>query len=198
VSEPIKLLFVDDEEDFVEYMSMRLRRHDLDVEGYTNPKKALKETKGRTFDVALLDLKMPEMDGEDVMRELKKRDPHLQFIILTGHGSIESAFRTGQMGGHEYLLKPCDFDGLVRSITNAYAKRIKALQAEMAPQVDNLMMKALGMSPLGLLKELKKINDGLTDTMVASTFAESGEYETARDLIGEKQKKNKKKDKEDE
>ena len=77
MSEPIKLLFVDDEEDFVEYMSMRLRRHDLDVEGYTNPKKALKETKGRTFDVALLDLKMPEMDGEDVMRELRYKDAEI-------------------------------------------------------------------------------------------------------------------------
>jgi two-component system NtrC family response regulator/two-component system response regulator AtoC len=162
VSAPIKLLFVDDEEDFVHFMSERLRRHDLEVAGFTSAKQALEETEGRTFDVGLLDLKMPEMDGVELMRRLKDRDPHLEFIVLTGHGSIESAFQTGQMAAYEYLLKPCDFNALVRSITNAYARRIKQLQNEKATRVDELMNKALNMSPMDLLNELKKINDHAT------------------------------------
>jgi DNA-binding NtrC family response regulator len=180
---PIRLLFVDDEEDFVEYMSARLRRHHLDVAGFTSAREALNQTEGRTFDVGLLDLKMPEMDGVELLRHLKDRDPDMQVIILTGHGSIESAFETGKMSAYEYLLKPCDFDALVLSISNAYAKRIKKLQTEKSKKVDSLMQRALGMSPLDLLHELKKINDGVSKSMLATTFAEEGEHETAREFL---------------
>jgi DNA-binding NtrC family response regulator len=123
----IRLLFVDDEIDFLTYMKKRLERHDLDVVAYPDPTEALENTVGESFDVALLDLKMPGIDGEELLRRLKDRDPRVEIIILTGHGSIESAFRTSREGAHQYLLKPCDFDALVTSIRNAYAKRIKAL-----------------------------------------------------------------------
>ncbi len=184
MSERIKLLFVDDEPDFVDFMTRRLRRHDLEVAAYTDAVEALRETEGRTFDVGLLDLKMPQMDGMELQRRLKERDPRMEIIILTGHGSIETAFESGRLAAYEYLLKPCDFDQLVRAITNAYAKRIKALQGEKAQHVDSLMKRALSLSPLDLLKELKKINDSVGQSMAASAFAESGEYETARELTG--------------
>jgi DNA-binding NtrC family response regulator len=182
-NQPIRLLFVDDEKDFVEFMSIRLRRHDLDVAGYTNARRALEETEGRTFDVGLLDLKMPEMDGVALLRRLKERDPDMQVIILTGHGSIESAFAAGKMSAYDYLLKPCDFDELVRSISNAYAKRIKRLQAEKTKRVDSVMKRALGMSPLDLLNELKKVNDSLSMGMLATSFAEEGDHDTARQIL---------------
>jgi DNA-binding NtrC family response regulator len=181
------LLLVDDEEDFVEFMSARLRRHKLEVAGYTNAQQALVETEGSTFDVGLLDLKMPEMDGVELLQRLKARDPDMEMIILTGHGSIESAFAAGKMSAYEYLLKPCDFDGLVRSISNAYAKRIKRLQADKAKGVDSLMKRALGMSPLDLLNELKKINDGVSKSLLATTFAEEGDHETAQRILDDDQ-----------
>ena len=156
----IQLLFVDDEEDFVTYMTKRLERHEIEVHAYTNPVVALEKTAGKRFDVGLLDLKMPEMDGEELLDRLKGRDPTIEIIILTGHGSIESAFRSAKVGAYEYLLKPCDFDGLVKSINNAYAKRIKAASEEKARQVDELMMHASGISPLDLLQRLKQINEG--------------------------------------
>lgn len=73
---------------------------------------------------------MPEMDGEKLLNRLKQRDLGMELIILTGHGSIESAFRTARRGAYECLLKPCDFDCLVSSINNAYAKRIKTLSGK--------------------------------------------------------------------
>ncbi len=188
MSENIQLLFVDDEEEFVQYMTKRLARHEIDVHAYTNPLHALEETAGQQFDVGLLDLKMPKMDGEELLNRLKQRDPGVEIIILTGHGSIESAFRSAQAGVYEYLLKPCDFDALVRSINNAYAKRVKALSGAKATQVDDLMKRAGGMHPLRVLQQLKKFRDELEISMAAAAMAEGGDPESAQELLSKKTK----------
>ena len=192
MGEKIQLLLVDDEEEFVNYMTKRLKRHELEVHAYTNPVEALEKTEGRTYDVGLLDLRMPEMDGEELLNRLKERDPTIEIIILTGHGSVESAFRSAQVGAYEYLLKPCDFDDLVRSINRAYAKRIRALSDAKAKQVDELMGHAEGMRPLALLERLKKIHHGITTFMSAAALAEGGLPDEAREFMGEKIEKDKK------
>lgn len=184
MGEKIKLLFVDDEKDFVKYMTRRLEPHEFEIHAFTNPVEALEQATGGNFDVGLLDLKMPEMDGEELLNRLKKHDPGMEIIILTGHGSIESAFRSAKRGAYEYLLKPCDFDALVGAINNAYSKRIKALSAESADQVDALMKRAGEMKPLALLKRLKKIHDGLQRYLSAAAMAEGGDPEAARELVG--------------
>jgi DNA-binding NtrC family response regulator len=189
MADKIRLLFVDDEEDFVTYMTKRLERHDLEVHAFMNPVRALADTEGQTFDVGLLDLKMPEMDGEELLKRLKRRDPRMEIIILTGHGHVESAFRSAKAGAYEYLLKPCDFDGLVASINTAYAKRIKAISGEKAGRVDDLMKDAGRMSPLALLKKLKSLHDGVEDSMAAAAMAEGGDSDTAREVLGKKDKK---------
>jgi two-component system NtrC family response regulator len=188
MGEKIQLLLVDDEAEFVEYMSKRLRRHDFEVEAHTNPVEALEKTAGKNFDVGLLDLKMPQMDGEELLNRLKERDPSIEVIILTGHGSIESAFRSAQVGAYEYLIKPCDFDELVVSINSAFARRIKAQSGEKTRAVDDLMKGASGMSPLALLKRLKKLRDGVGESMAAAAMAEGGETEAARDFMKKKSK----------
>lgn len=186
MAERIQLLIVDDEEDFVTYMTKRLELHDFEVHAYTDPLKALERTKGNRYDVGILDLKMPGLDGEELLDRLKERDAQMELIILTGHGSIESAFRTAQHGAYEYLLKPCDFDGLVTSINNAYAKRIKALSREKAADVDRLMKQAGKMKPLDLLKRLKKIHDGLGTYLTAAALAEGGDPDGAKKLLHKK------------
>jgi two-component system response regulator RegA len=157
VTEKIRLMFVDDEEDFVDYMTKHLERNNLEVRAFSSPVRALKETGGQTFDVGILDLKMPGMNGEELLKKLKERDPGMEIIILTGHGSIESAFQTSKDGAYEYLNKPCDFDVLLSAINNAYAKRIKNLNREQSERVNELMKSAGSLSPLGLLKRLKRI-----------------------------------------
>lgn len=192
MGQKIQLLFVDDEEDFVTYMTKRLKRHDFEVHAYTNPVQALEETEGHKFDVGLLDLKMPEMDGEELLGRLKQRDPDVEIIILTGHGSVESAFRSAKAGVYEYLLKPFDFDELVKAINNAYAKRIKALGGERARQVDDLMKQAGGMAPLTLLKQLKSIHHGLEKFMTAAALAEGGDLDSAQQIMDDETEKHKK------
>jgi len=189
MGEQIKLLFVDDEEEFVAYMTKRLKRHEIDVHAYTNPTEALEKTEGHSYDVGLLDLMMPEMDGEELLNRLKQRDPTIEIIILTGHGSIESAFRSAQVGAYEYLLKPCEFEELVSSINKAYAKRIAALSETKAKQVDKLMGSAEGMHPLALLERLKKIHHGIGTFMSAAAMAEGGDPQAARELMGEESQK---------
>jgi len=159
MGDKIRVLFVDDEEEFVNYMKKRLERHGLEVHAFTNPVEAFEQTEENGFDVGLLDLKMPQMDGEELKNRLKARDPGMEIIILTGHGSVESAFRSAKEGVYEYLLAPCDFDELVTCINNAYAKRVKGLFESKAARVDTLMNQAVGMSPLALLTELKKLHD---------------------------------------
>ena len=185
----IQLLIVDDEKDFVTYMTKRLEHHDIEVHAFTNPVEALEKTKGNRFDVGLLDLKMPDMDGEELLNKLKERDPRMELIILTGHGSIESAFRSAKSGAYEYLLKPCDFDGVVNSINNAYAKRIKALSQGKAAEVDNLLEQADKLRPLELLKRLKKIHDGMENYLTAVALAEGGDYKGAKELLHKRSKK---------
>lgn len=169
MGEKMQLLLVDDEDEFVYYMTKRLERHDFEVHAYTHPVEALEKTGGRRFDVALLDLRMPEMDGEELLNRLKERDPTIEIIILTGHGSIESAFRSAKVGAFEYLLKPCDFDDLVKSINTAFSKRLKALGKEEAKQVEELMGHAGGLSPLDLLRRLKAIRSGKGKSIAATT-----------------------------
>ena len=159
MSDKVRVLFVDDEEDFLHYMAKRLNMRDLEVSAFTNAVEALETTEGQTFDVALLDLKMPEMDGEVLLQKLKERDPRVEVIILTGHGNIQSAFATSRSGAYEYLLKPCDFEQLVMAISNAYAKRIEALEENKAGRVRELIERSQSMTGLGLLQQLKKIRD---------------------------------------
>ena len=172
MKEKIRLLFVDDEDEFVEYMTRRLEPRGIEVHAYTNPVQALEETVTQNFDVALLDLRMPKMDGEELLNRLKERDPTIEIVILTGHGSASSAFRSAQEGAFEYLLKPCEFVDLVSSINKAYAKRIKALSGERSKQVDELMQRAGKIQPLTMLDRLKKIRDGEPAPGIAAASAE--------------------------
>lgn len=159
MSKKIRLLFVDDEEEFTSYMKKRLEKRDMEVDSFTDPVQALQETQGRRYDVALLDLKMPGIDGEEMLRRLKERDPKMEIIILTGHGTVRSAASATRSGAAEYLLKPCEFDDLVMAITSAYSKRLKAVSQHKQAELDSLMANAVGLSPLELLDRIRKLEE---------------------------------------
>jgi DNA-binding NtrC family response regulator len=160
MAEKIRLLFVDDEEKFLNSMTTRLSMRDLDVSSFSNGADALAASKKQSFDVALLDLKMPGMDGEELLGKLKEQHSDLEVVILTGHGSIKSAVDLTRQGAFEYLQKPCEIDDLITSISNAYAKRIVARKSAKSQKVEALLAKAVGYSPIELLNKLKEIEDG--------------------------------------
>ena len=156
----IKLLFVDDEEKFLRGMAERLKLRDLTVDAFNNPVDALEAVKSKeAYDVALLDLKMPGMDGEELLKKLKELIPAMEVIILTGHGSIESAKSTTRAGAYEYLLKPCDLDQLISAISTAYSKRVKAKNEALRAQVNAIMADAAGYNPLDVLYMLRDLEE---------------------------------------
>ncbi len=154
----IRLLFVDDEKKFLDNMTTRLRLRDIDVSEFSDSGEALEAVEaGRRFDVALLDLKMPGMDGEELLGRIKAHDPTVEVVILTGHGSIHSAASLTRSGAYEYLLKPCELDDVIKAISSAFSKRLKAMGKKHAELVEEIMNRAVGMSPIELLTELRNL-----------------------------------------
>jgi len=122
-SDPIRLLLVDDEKDFVNILSKRIRRRNIEVAKAFSGAEAIQALRGREFDVAVLDLKMEDMDGIEVLKMLKIMDPRLAVIMLTGHGSAEAAEQGIRLGAFDYLTKPCELEALMEKIMEAYAHR---------------------------------------------------------------------------
>lgn len=119
----IRILVVDDEDDFRETMVNRLVKRDFDAEGAESGEKALERVNAYLFDVILLDIRMPGIDGITALREIKKIKPLIEVIMLTGHGSVESGIEGMKLGAFDYLLKPCDFNVLLEKIQQAYEKK---------------------------------------------------------------------------
>jgi len=154
----LHLLFVDDDEEFLRAISTRLTLRNIHVAAFGNGAEALAAAGKDAFDVAVLDLKMPGMNGEDLLQRLKNGQPLLEVIILTGHGSIRSAVECTRTGAYDYLQKPCDFETLLHNIAGAFAKRLKSENAQDASLVDGIVSQFEDSGSLELIKELQKIN----------------------------------------
>lgn len=120
---PMRLLLVDDEESFVSVLTKRLKRRGVDVTPVLSGADALRLMRGHEFDVVVLDLKMEEMSGLEVLKTLSIVAPETPVIMLTGHGSEQAAREGVSLGASDYLLKPCDLEVLFKKITKAAAKR---------------------------------------------------------------------------
>ena len=118
-SEKIKLLLVDDEEEFLASTAAALKRRGFDIHTAGDGVSALKMIEKAVFDIVVLDIKMPGIDGAEVARRLSKEHQDLPVIILTAHGSIPQAFEASKDGVYDYLAKPCDIDLLVEKIKEA-------------------------------------------------------------------------------
>ena len=122
--EGIRVLLVDDEDDFRETLVKRLNRRNLDVSGAESGGKALQLIDQYGYDVIILDVKMPGMDGIETLREIKKRKPFIEVIMLTGHASVESGIEGMRLGAFDYLMKPCDINNLVLKVGDAYQRKL--------------------------------------------------------------------------
>ncbi len=119
-----RVLIVDDEPDFVETIVKRLKGKGLDVEGVLNGRDAIALLDKAEFDVCVLDVKMPGMDGIETLSEMKKKNSLMEVIMLTGHGSVESGIRGLQLGAYDYIMKPVPFGDLLQKITQAYERKV--------------------------------------------------------------------------
>ena len=121
----IKVLLVDDEKDFVNTLAQRLKMRDLNVSCVYDGEQGLSRVKQEEPDVLVLDLKMPGLQGMDVLREVRKTNPNMQVIILTGHGTDKDEEEAKRIGGFDFLRKPADIDLLMTKIKEAYAEKIE-------------------------------------------------------------------------
>ena len=117
--EKIKVLLVDDEINFVDVLFKRLSKRNIDVTKTYSGTESIKALRKVDFDVAVLDLKMEDMDGLEVLKIFKNMYAKMEVIILTGHESEQTAREGMKYGAFAYLTKPCDFEELIDTIRRA-------------------------------------------------------------------------------
>ena len=119
----IRILIVDDEQDLLETMTKRMRKRGMQVLSASSGPEAIELIQQEPIDVVLLDVRMPQMNGIDVLKRIKELKPMVAVVMLTGHASIESAVTGIEYGAFDYLIKPVDFDSLCYMIEDAYQEK---------------------------------------------------------------------------
>ena len=158
----MKVLLVDDEEDYVRTMAERMEMRDVGSRVALSGEEALRMVAAETPDVMVLDLRMPGIDGMEVLERVKKEHPHVEVIILTGHGSDKEEREARRLGAFEYLRKPADTGHLIGTIREAWKKSLKAT-----------------------VEFIKDSRDEFGRSMAAAGLASEGSPELARDMMQE-------------
>ena len=156
----IKVLLVDDEEAYVKTLAERMEMRDVGSRVALSGEEALQMLEDEPPDVMVLDLRMPGIDGMEVLERVKKKHPQIEVIILTGHGSDREEKEARRLGAFEYLQKPADTTHLLSTVRAAWRKSLKAA-AEF----------------------LKESQDDFDRSMAAAAFAEAGAPELAREAM---------------
>ncbi len=156
----INLLIVDDEEQFLESMGKRLEVRDFHVIAVNRGEKAIEAARKHTVDVALVDLKMPGINGEETLKALKDEHKWMEIIILTGHGSIDSAVECTRSGAYSYLQKPCKLEELLETLKDAYKKVVMNRNRIEEKKMNELLKISQSGSSRDVLRRLKEIDNG--------------------------------------
>ncbi len=120
----LRVLIIDDEPDFLETIVKRLKKRHIDAVGVGSGQEALAILEEQSFDVAILDVRMPGMDGLETLKAMKKRNPLVEVIMLTGHASVESGMQGMQFGAFDYVIKPADFEELFEKVNQAGERKM--------------------------------------------------------------------------
>lgn len=140
----MKLLFIDDEQTFLKYLAKRLVLDGFTVKTTFSGEEGVEAASKEDFDVAVVDLQMPGIDGIEVQKRLKDLQPFLPCIVLTGHGSVENALESGKYNAFRFLSKPVDMDTLIDTIKAAHAHRLEQEGRSELPEQDLSLQKKKG------------------------------------------------------
>jgi DNA-binding NtrC family response regulator len=131
------ILFVDDEVDFLDTLLKRMRKRRVNVSGVKSGEAALEWLSGNAADVVVLDVRMPGMDGIETLKAIKRLNPLIEIIMLTGHANLEVASKGMELGAFDYLMKPVDIDELLYKVQDACKKKI--IQEQKIKNINDLI-----------------------------------------------------------
>lgn len=133
-----RILFIDDEDRFRESLARRLNLRGFETVTLNSGADAVKIVRANDdIDVVILDRKMPDTPGEEVLKDIKKFRPEIQVIMLTGHGTHESAMEVGKLDAFCYLEKPCDLESLILKIEEARHAKVKSMEYHDMPVIES-------------------------------------------------------------
>jgi len=158
-----RVLLLDDEKELVDVMKERLELGGYIVTACYDINNAIEKVKSEKFDVAILDLIMPDTDGITAMIKLKMIRPLIECLVLSGQGTLKIAVESMKQGAFDFLEKPCDHEIVKEKIDQAFARK---------QEQDKRISKAAG-----------KVFTKLEKALVGVTFAEAGQFETAQEMI---------------
>jgi len=121
--EKMKMMLVDDEERFLSTTKKLLAKKGYDAVTAASGAEALEKIRVQNIHVVILDVKMPGMDGNATLKEIKRQYPLTEVIMLTGHATMESAIDGLKSGAIDYLMKPADIEEIIQKAEEAFEKR---------------------------------------------------------------------------
>lgn len=119
-----KILIVDDEVVFTSNILKLLSKRGYDAVAVNDGESAIRITDEKEFDVIILDIKMPGMDGIATLKEIKKKGIAAEVVILTGHGTVEAGIEGMQLGAFDFIMKPVAINDLIEKISQAYQRKL--------------------------------------------------------------------------
>jgi DNA-binding NtrC family response regulator len=134
-----KVLLVDDEEDFLSTLAERLEARGLKVNAVTSGEQAVAKAESEGFDLIVLDLAMPGMDGLETLKRIKAKQPDAEIIILSGQGSIKTSIEAMKLGAEDFMEKPVNISELLDKISEAKDKRLLVLEAKSVKDIEKIL-----------------------------------------------------------
>jgi len=134
-----KVLLVDDEVEFLNTLSERMRNRGMEVATSSSGVEALEKVEKEPYDVIILDLMMPGIDGLEALKILKAKRPELQVILLTGYATVEKGIEAMKLGAMDFLEKPADLNQLTEKIKKAQAKKMLIVEKQTEEKIKKIL-----------------------------------------------------------
>ncbi|MCJ2163103.1 MULTISPECIES: response regulator [unclassified Pseudodesulfovibrio] len=134
-----KVLLIDDEKEFLEALSERMTIRGMDVSTAETATNAVSALSAGDYDAIVLDLQMPDMNGIDMLKLIKKSHPDMQVILLTGQATLEAGIQAMKLGAMDFMEKPADIEALTDKIKKAQAKKMVIVEKKTEKKVNDIL-----------------------------------------------------------
>ncbi len=134
-----KVLLIDDEEEFLSALSERMELRGMNVNTASTADNAVAALDSSDYDAIVLDLQMPDMNGIEMLKVIRKSHPDMQVILLTGQATLEAGVQAMKLGAMDFMEKPADIDSLTEKIKKAQAKKMVIVEKRTVGKVNEIL-----------------------------------------------------------